>query len=433
MTIARLLVGISVFWLALSLLFDGLTVLVLPATLARMVPEAVQATLLGLITFVGLLAAMLVQPLAGAASDMTRARWGRRGFLALSVLAILAGLVVFGATSLPAMVAVGYVLTQVAGSSAQAAQQGFIPDLVPAGWRGRAAGLKGAVDVGGAFLAFVFLGSLLEHGGTANALVAVIAVVVVTFVLMLLLVSEVPPREPDRWTPGPAQGAPGGNERPGGGGRVRGTAWSAIKASYSFDRTRYPAFGRLVLSRFLFLLGTYAVGRFFLFYVGDRLGLEADAAAVEAAMLLATLTLISALASVPSGWAADRFGRGLLLRAGAVLSAVGAVLLIFAGGAVQILLFGGLLSLGSAAFGSANWAATTDVIPSAEAARYMAIANVGTAGAAAAAGLAGPLVDLANQIRPSAGYPSLFVLAAIAFAASALVASRLQLTPGPDE
>lgn len=70
MMISRLqvLFGISVFWLALSLLFDGLTALVLPRYLLGQADQS-RATTLGLLTFVGLLAGMLVQPVAGAWSD----------------------------------------------------------------------------------------------------------------------------------------------------------------------------------------------------------------------------------------------------------------------------------------------------------------------------------------------------------------------------
>src|SRR4051794_5968478 len=88
---ARLLLGISIFWLPLSLLFDGMSTLVVPAVLLGLVGEGSRATLLGLITAAGLLAGMLVQPLAGAFSDRLQPHWGRR-----PVLAAGAGLIVVG-------------------------------------------------------------------------------------------------------------------------------------------------------------------------------------------------------------------------------------------------------------------------------------------------------------------------------------------------
>jgi MFS family permease len=177
MTRARLLFGISVFWLGLSMVFDGLNTLILPAQLLGTVDESARATTLGLITFAGLLAGLLVQPVADLLSDRLRPRCGRGGAIALGVLAMLAALAIVGLSrSVPALL-LGYLLVQVAASGAQAAQQGYIPDLVPAGWRGTAAGLKGLMDLGGALLGFVVLGELLGGGGAGQALLALGATV----------------------------------------------------------------------------------------------------------------------------------------------------------------------------------------------------------------------------------------------------------------
>jgi MFS family permease len=104
---------------------------------------------------------------------------------------------------------------------------------------------------------------------------------------------------------------------------------------------------------------------------------------------------------------------------GAALSALGVLLLILAESNLSILVFGGLMALGSAAFSGANWALIADLAPPAEAARFLGLANIGTAGAAAAAGLFGPLVDWVNGVAPGAGYPIILVLSALAFVASA--------------
>src|SRR5436309_13533086 len=91
----RMLAGISVFWLALSMLFDGLNTLVLPQQLLGFTDRASRATTLGLLTFAGLLLGMLVQPVAGLVSDRLRPRWGRRGTIALGGLLILLSLAFF--------------------------------------------------------------------------------------------------------------------------------------------------------------------------------------------------------------------------------------------------------------------------------------------------------------------------------------------------
>jgi MFS family permease len=392
----RLLLGISVFWLALSMLFDGINTLVLPQHLLGFAEPASRATTLGLLTFAGLLLGMLVQPIAGLVSDRLRPRWGRRGMIALGVMLILASLMFFGIASSLAIVFVSYVCLQVAASIAQAAQQGFIPDLVPAQRRGMAAGWKGFMDLGGAFLGFVILGQLLKGGQAAPALLAIAAMVIVTFAFTVVLVRE------------PSQAATLASPR------------VTLVDAFRLDLRRHRVFVWLVVSRFLFLLGTYAVGRFLLYFVADRLHLDAGRASEQAGILLASLTLLTLLAAPLAGWAADRFGRIPMMLGGAVLSAAGALLLAIAGSALQILLFGGLMALGSAAFAAANWALTADVAPPDQAACFLGLANIGTAGAAAAAGLFGPLVDWGNGAAPGMGYTALFAAAGLAFIASAL-------------
>jgi MFS family permease len=400
----RQLFGISVFWIALSVLFDGLSSLVLPHRLLSLTDEATKATTLGLVTFVGLLVGMVVQPIAGAWSDRLRPNRGRRGPLGAGVLLILFALAVFGsAWSLP-MVLLGYLLVQATASVAQAAQQGFIPDLVDTERRGTAAGLKLLMDVGGALLSFVLLSHLLAGSGTELAALAITALVIAAFLLTVGLVRE--PAQPVDHDPA---GVP------------------SLDA-FRVDLDQHRPFAWLVWSRFLFLLGTYAVGRFFLFFVADRLGLEPGRVAQEAGGLLAGLTVVTVLAALPGGWAADRFGWVPLMLIGALLSAAGVGLLITATSSWDILLFGGLMAVGSATFSTANWALVADLAPPAEAARFLGLANIGTAGAAAAVGLLGPVVDWANASSPGDGYTTLFVAAIVAFLASGLALRGLRGT-----
>ena len=388
----RTLVGISVFWLALSMLFDGLTVLVLPVQLSQ-AGSADPATSLGLVSFAGLLAGMLIQPVAGTLSDRAGARLPLVGAGALLTMAALAFLGMAGGV-IP--VAAAYVGVLVAANVAQASQQGLIPDLVPPRRRGLASGLKGTMDLGGAFIGFAVLGQLLAGGDVWPALLAIGALIATTYVASVLLVRE------SRRASAPVQ-------------RPRFTD------AFRIDLGEHRAFAWLVLSRFLFLLATYAVGRFFLLFVADRLGIAAETAADEAGLLLAGLTLITLLTAAPAGWAADRFGRLPLMIFGATTSAAGAVLLVFAASELHILLFGSLMAIGSAAFAAANWASVADLAPAPEAGRFMALANFGTAGAAALAGLFGPLIDAVDRMAAGSGYPALLVAAAFVFVGSGAV------------
>jgi MFS family permease len=132
------------------------------------------------------------------------------------------------------------------------------------------------------------------------------------------------------------------------------------------------------------------------------------------------------MAAPLAGWAADRVGRVPLMLLGAGLTSAGTLLLAYANSASAILVFGGLMAIGSAAFSSANWAFSADLAPPAEAGRFLGLANVGTAGAVAAAGLFGPLVDGLNQAAPGAGYSALFVSASLLAALGGLAATRIR-------
>lgn len=409
--------GISIFWLALSLLSDGINTLILPARISGIVDQSHQASALGLLTFLGLLAGMIVQPVAGAASDRWRERIGRKGFLIIGAGLTLVFLGLFGYSGTLAFLAIVYLLIQVSSSLAQAAQQAFIPDLVPASNRGKASGWKAFMDIGGAMLGFVLIGQLLGSGMMNAALVAIGLGLAAALLLTILLVQE-------RQAPTSilAQKA------------VQKTG-SRLRGAFQFDFKEHRPFAWLIASRFLFLLGTYSVGRFLLYFVASRLGSDPQEAAGQVGSLLAGLALATVLAAPLAGWAADRWARIPVILFGAIISATGAILLIFSSSLGQIFAFGLLMSLGSAAFSSANWALTADLVPAGESARFFGLANIGTAGAAAAAGLFGPLVDWANAIRPGAGFPALFIAAAMAFLLSALASGwihRIEPLSQPD-
>ena len=349
------MIGTSVAWIPLAFLVDGVTMLLLPVRLAG---SGGTATALGLISFLGLGAALLVQPLAGYVSDRVRDRLDRRGFMAASAVPAIAGLwVLAGPTALP-LAALGYVVLQAGASALQAALQALIPEHIAATMRGRAAGWKTGFDVGGASLAFAVLGLLLADGNAVAAAAVSTGLLVAALALVRALV-------------------PGRAELP-----------------IASPRGHRPVgFVRLIAARFLFLLGAFGVSRFLLLLVADRLEIIPSRAADEAGLLLAALALLTVAAAMPFGRLADRRGRLPVMVMGIVLAAAGIASLVPSAGVAGILIGGSLMSAGTAAFVTANWAALTDLAPGPDAGRLMGIANIGTGGAAAAAGLLGPLID----------------------------------------
>jgi MFS family permease len=402
----RLLFGISVFWLALSVLFDGINTLVLPLQLGKIGSQDNQATLLGLLTFVGLLAGALIQPIAGAFSDKLHPQLGRKGFIGIGLILSLASLIIFATFQSLIGAMAGYLAIQISASIAQAGQQGLIPDLVAEKRRGLASGLKGFMDLTGAMLGFVLLGQLLGSGRSLPAIGVIAAILVVAYILAVLLTPE---------------------DKPDKDAAVKSTA-IPLRQIFRLDLARQTAFVRLIIARFLFLLGIYGTGRFLIFFVADRLSLSQDQAAKQAGSLLAGLALITILASPLMGWLADRIGRVPLMIAGAMFSAASALLLVWADSTTDILFFGGLMSLGSAAFAGGSWALLADLVPKEQSARFFGLANFSTAGAAAAAGLFGPVIDWSERMSPGMGFSVLFILASTTFLASVLPIKNLLLT-----
>jgi MFS family permease len=262
--------------------------------------------------------------------------------------------------------------------------------------------LKGFADLAGAFIAFVLLAIVLGTGGVTTATVAIGGVVVLTALLATALVRE-----------------------PGGSGRPALTANRLnLRAAFGLDRAAHREFVAVVAARFLFLFGTFAVGRFFLLIVADRLALEPAAAGREAATILAILALVTAVAALPAGLLTDRIGRVSMMAIGGLVTSAGVLLLLVASSSLEFVVYGSLMAAGTAMFVTANWAMTTDLVPRGEAARFMGIANFGTAGAAAGAGLIGPFADAIRTQAPELGYDGV-LLAAI----GAIVLSLLAIRP----
>jgi Na+/melibiose symporter-like transporter len=402
-------VTMNVYWFGLAFMWNGLHPIVLPAMLLQVVPEALKNTYLGGMTFAGLILAMLIQPLAGALSDRTRSRWGRRRpWMVVGTLLSLASL---GALALAGGfwgLLVGYLLLQMASNTAHGPAQGLIPDLVAHERRGLASGLKNLFDMGGLIVTSLVAGQLM--GGEDP----ILAFAVIGAVLLLsALVTVLGTREP------------AGSE-PAGSNIGEPAAGYSLREILRADLRRTPGYAWLLGSRFLILLGIYAVQSFAQYYIRDRLGV-ANPSEVTG-NLMATIGLALTLLVFPAGLLSDRVGRKRLNLAGGALAAVGIFLLLFARDVGSLYLIGAIIGMATGVFLSVNWALATDLIPTEEAGKYLGLSNLATAGAGAASRLGGPLIDGLNGLRPGVylGYPALFLLASTSTLIGTLLLLRVR-------
>ena len=119
-------IKITVFGFALTALWQSLHTIILPLRLLDFVPEAQKNTSLGLLTLTGLLLAMVVQPAAGALSDRSAFRWGRRRpYILIGSLAALPFISGIGLAGSYAAIFVFYCLLQASTNIAQGMLRGL--------------------------------------------------------------------------------------------------------------------------------------------------------------------------------------------------------------------------------------------------------------------------------------------------------------------
>ena len=120
---------INVYWLGLAFMWNCIHPLLLPVLLLTFTDKA-KNTAYGMLTFAGLLIAMVIQPLSGTLSDRTRHRLGRRRpWIILGTLAGIAFLWIMIVAGRLWIVAIGYFGLQFCSNLAHGAAQGLIPDL----------------------------------------------------------------------------------------------------------------------------------------------------------------------------------------------------------------------------------------------------------------------------------------------------------------
>ncbi len=387
---ARDYIYISIYWVGLAFMWNGLHVIALPERLLDFVPEALKNTYLGNLTFVGLVVAMIVQPIAGALSDRSHTRFGpRRPFILLGTLLDLLFLALLALAGNYWLLFLGYFFLQISSNIAHGACQGFIPDLVPLESRGLASGVKNLTDILGMIGGIAAAGFFLSRHRFGLAIASMAVMLVITALITMVTVKEEP--LPDD-----------------GGGRSIG---EAFKGSFYLDVKSYPDYAWLIASRFLILLGVYTITAFAHYFIRDVIKPPHPAAAT--AQLLSLLPLWMLILVVPVGRLCDRVGRRPLIALSGVMAAFGVFLLVFAKSMGQLMVFGSIIGIALAIFLSANWALATDLVPSSEAARYLGLSNIATAGAGATARLGGPLIDLFNLRQPGLGYSLLFALSSL--------------------
>ncbi len=391
MSLVQLLV-LNAYWVGLSFMWNSIHPILLPAVMLRYVPDAQKNTYLGLLTFAGLIIAMIVQPITGTLSDGWKSRLGRRrplavlgtlfDFVFLSVLAWSGGLT---------WLFIGYVGLQFSSNIAHGPLQGLLPDRVPPSQMGVASSLKTFMDMLSLVVASLLAGRLLDPvtRDPAPIMVVVMSLLAVSALITFLGVKEEPTLSQEK------------------------TNWKSFLGKFRINFFEHPSYWWLIAERLLFLLGIYGMQAFAQYYLQDVLRVPDPPK--QTGDLLASLTVAMVLLVLVSGRLIDKYGAKPILSIGTLISAGGMLLMLLAADMRGLTIFGSVLGAGIGLFLTSNWALANSLAPQEEAGKYLGLTNLATAGSAALSRLEGPVLDWMNAAWPGAwiGYKGLFIFGAV--------------------
>jgi Na+/melibiose symporter-like transporter len=402
-------VKITLLGFAITAMWQALHTIILPMQVADFVGEADKNTYLGLLTFVGLILAMLAQPIAGAISDRSRFKWGRRRpFILLGCLLCLPFLAGVGLASSFTILLVIYCLLQISSNTAQGPYQAFIPELAPPGKRGTAAGVKSFLEIAGGVALLYPIAILMDNyfagEGATWLWMALTLLGIILFTIMattIILVKEKP------YSPGPRQ-----------------SSLAAVINCFKIDLRTHRNFMWFLGSRLLVFMAFATIQQFALNFLTDVIGVANPAEATAKFSITAVAGMLAIV--YPAGRFSDRIGRKPIAAFSGLLAAVGVAMIFFSHSYTVILVAAGILGVSIGAFSSTNWALATDLVAPGEEARYLGLANVATAGGAALARLIGPVIDFFNKIEAGLGYQVMLAVCFVYFVAGALLVLKIR-------
>jgi MFS family permease len=346
----------------------------------------------GIISGVAGAFALVAYPVAGALSDRTTSRLGRRRpWILGGTLLFAASLVLLGLQTTMVGVGVFWSLAIIGFCVLTAALTATISDQVPVGQRGVVSGWIAAPQAIGTVLGLLIVDELGLGVVVGYAVIAII--VVATVIPFLVVAPETPLAAADR---------PPFTVR-------------TLLAGFWISPRKHPDFGWTLLGRILVNVGN-ALGTTMLLYF-LMFGLEREDAAGDLILLSLVYVVFIVASSLLLGRWSDKVGRRKpFVLVSALFQAVAAGLLAFVPDFTVALVAAGLLGVGYGAFLSVDQALATQVLPNAlTRGKDLGIMNIATTVPQAL----GPLLG-AWLVAAVAGFTGLFLIAAIASVLGAL-------------
>ncbi|HAS04601.1 MAG TPA: hypothetical protein DCR71_02405 [Dehalococcoidia bacterium] len=389
-------------------LWQSMHSLILPIRILDFAPEAEKNTYLGLMTFVGLIIAMLLQPVFGAISDRSGFRMGkRRPFIIIGALCLLLFLPGIGLAGSYAVIFAIYCVMQISSNAVQGAHQGFIPDMVPEGKKGQASGIKSFVEMLGGVILIYIIGKLMDNYAAGDGdqwlWLSLLIPGIILFVCMLVTVFTVKEDSGNKNSPFSIK--------------------DVIRNTFKIDIGMNRGFLWFLASRLFFFAGLGIIQQFSLYFL-MYLGVPDPASAAARFLILAVVGML--IVVYPAGRLSDKIGRKPIAITSAFIGAFGVLLIILTKDYNMIMVAAGFIGVALGGFTSTNWAMAIDMVPAGEEARYLGIANMATAGAGALARLIGPVIDFFEKQSLGLGYQVMLFTCLVFFIVGGLILLRIK-------
>jgi MFS family permease len=353
-------------------------------------------TWLGIVTGVGALVAIIVNPLAGALSDRTRIRlrgrpYGRRHVWTVGG-AVLTALSLLSLADAPNLLAVtlGWAGAQVGLNIMLATLTAAVPDRVPVSQRGLVSGWIGMPQALGLVVGAVLVTAVVTTTGPGY--------LVMTIALVLLVTPFVAITQDDPLEPGP---------------RAR-TGWK-------LDLRGNPDFAWAWGTRFLVQLGNALGTLYLLYFLTDEVKVADSDTGLLIMILLYTAGMIAT--AMTGGWLSDRLGRRkiFVIWSGALITVAAVLLAVWPTWPVS-LVAAVLFGAGYGVYLAVDTALITQVLPAAaDRAKDLGVINIATA----APQVLGPALA-APIVTHLGGYPALFTLTAVVTLLGAVMVVRIR-------
>lgn len=305
----------------------------------------------------GALAAVLFNALGGRISDRTTGRFGRRRpWIIGGSVAMIVGLLLIAIATGPALMAVGWFLTQATANMAFAAFTASLSDQLSSRQYGKVSGLVNiAVNV--SIMVATWLAAWLDHSMLLLFLLPAVlgAVAVIIYALMI---------------PEPVLTQ---NRHP----------FNLMELVTTFWRNpiRYPDFALAWGGRFTIVLATYMFTTFRLLYMTNHLGLEAHQATGAVAIGVTIYTVTSMIAAVLGGWISDLLGRRkVMVAASILLFGLATYMLLHADTVTAFYIVEAVMGIAYGVYGAVDLALVLEVLPNREeAGKDLGVFNIANA------------------------------------------------------